>query len=87
MTVSRNPATKVEDVIQPVGNRVKAARGYGLSGLLPLHRAVTRHEVAQGLDRSLRNGRAMIHRTLEWVTRQDLAHRSAPTASSRTRGR
>jgi len=75
MTATHTPASNAEDLIQATGERITVARVRVLSLLLAAPRALTHHEIEQGLDPSLRIDRVTVYRTLEWLTRQHLAHK------------
>jgi Fur family ferric uptake transcriptional regulator len=64
-----------ERLIRSTGERITAARVQVLAMLLAAPRALTHHEIEDGLDPALAIDRVTVYRVLEWLTQQHLAHK------------
>lgn len=66
-----------EESIRRTGSRVTSARVHVLATLLEAGRALSHHEVEQALARQGPVDRVTVYRVLEWLTRNELAHKIA----------
>lgn len=64
-----------EESIRRTGSRVTSARVQVLATLLEADRALSHHEVEQALARQRPVDRVTVYRVLEWLTRNELAHK------------
>ena len=72
-----NASAAAQEILRTVNARITRPRVAVLAELLTAPHALTHHEVAARVRRSLRVDRVTIYRVLDWLVEKHLAHRIA----------